>query len=45
VTITAEETDEEATRKIRDIMKRLTEGRYGKKALLKIESKVQENPG
>jgi hypothetical protein len=44
VTITTEETDEEATGKIRNIMRTLAEGRYGKKVLLKIESKDQKYP-
>jgi len=39
VTITKEQTDEEATEKVRCIMRALAEGRYGKKVLLKIENK------
>lgn len=38
VTISAQQTDGEATEKIRDTFKALSEGRYGKKVLLKIES-------
>jgi len=38
-----EETDEEATGKIRNVMRTLAEGRYGKKVLLKIDSKDQKN--
>jgi len=45
VTITKEETDEEATGRIRRVMRTLAEGRYGKKVLLKIESKDLRNPG
>jgi len=39
VTISAEQSDEEATRKLREMVKTMAEGRYGKKVLLKIESK------
>ncbi|KAF9005902.1 trans-2-enoyl-CoA reductase [Cyathus striatus] len=39
VTITAGETDEEASQRIRDVMTRLSSGRHGKKVLLKIEDK------
>jgi len=38
VTISTLETDDEATAKIRNIMKFLAEGQYGRKVLLKIES-------
>lgn len=39
VTICAEQSDEEATRKLKMMMKAMAEGRYGKKVLLKIESR------
>ncbi|KAF8202117.1 trans-2-enoyl-CoA reductase [Pholiota molesta] len=39
VTIPASESDEEATQRLRDMMAAITEGRYGKKVLLKIEDK------
>jgi len=38
VTIDAKQTDEEASQRIRDVMKALLEGSYGKKVLLKLES-------
>lgn len=44
MTITTKETDEEATGKIRKVMRNLAEGRYGKKVLLKIVSKDQKYP-
>jgi trans-2-enoyl-CoA reductase len=39
VTISAGVTDEEASQRIREVMRTLTSGRYGKKVLLKIEGK------
>jgi hypothetical protein len=39
VTIPSSESDEEATQRLRDMMAAITEGRYGKKVLLKIEDK------
>jgi hypothetical protein len=39
VTISAEHSDEEATRKLRATIKAVSEGRLGKKVLLKIESR------
>ncbi|KAF8957439.1 hypothetical protein BDZ97DRAFT_1924592 [Flammula alnicola] len=38
VTISAQQSDEEATLKLRETIQAMSEGRYGKKVLLKIES-------
>ncbi|KAF8159723.1 trans-2-enoyl-CoA reductase [Crassisporium funariophilum] len=38
VTISAQESDEQATTKLRELMQAMSEGRYGKKVLLKMES-------
>lgn len=38
ITIKAEESDSEASQKVHSIMTRIAEGRYGKKAMLKLES-------
>jgi len=37
VTLSARESDEEASRKVRDVIKKMTEGHYGKKVLLRVE--------
>jgi len=37
VTITAGETDEEASKKVRDVIAKMAEGQYGKKVLLRLE--------
>lgn len=39
MTIPASESDEDATRRLREMVAAMTEGRYGKKVLLKIEDK------
>ncbi len=44
LTLSKTESDEEASENIRDIIKALSQGRYGKKVLLKIESKDLEFP-
>jgi len=37
VTLTAEESDDEASKKVRDVIARIVEGQYGKKVLLRLE--------
>jgi mitochondrial enoyl-[acyl-carrier protein] reductase / trans-2-enoyl-CoA reductase len=37
VTLTAEESDEEASRKVKDAIAKMAEGQYGKKVLLRLE--------
>jgi trans-2-enoyl-CoA reductase len=37
VTLGAGESDEEASNKVRDVMKKIMEGQYGKKVLLRLE--------
>ena len=37
VTLTAEEPDEEASRKVKDAIAKMAEGQYGKKVLLRLE--------
>jgi trans-2-enoyl-CoA reductase len=37
VTLSAGESDEEASRKVRDIIAKMAEGQYGKKVLLRLE--------
>ena len=37
VTLGGKESDEEATRKVRDIFTKLGKGQYGRKVLLKVE--------
>lgn len=38
VTIKAQESDIEASQRLRSLMTRMAEGRYGKKVMLKLES-------
>jgi trans-2-enoyl-CoA reductase len=37
VTFGAGESDEEASRKVRDVLEKVAEGQYGKKLLLRLE--------
>jgi mitochondrial enoyl-[acyl-carrier protein] reductase / trans-2-enoyl-CoA reductase len=37
VTLGAGESDEEASSKVRDVIKKIMEGQYGKKVLLRLE--------
>jgi trans-2-enoyl-CoA reductase len=37
VTSKAEESDEETSKKVRDVIARMAEGQYGKKVLLRLE--------
>lgn len=40
MTIASSDNDADATAKVRDVMKKLAKGQYGKKVLLKIEQPV-----